>query len=130
MLEKRLAWWMLPLVALAVVGCNSAVGNGGDWVGGACATSADCDIQSVCRDGENWPAGYCANGCDSDEDCLAGSRCVETDGGICVVECGSDAECRPAEAATDTTAAVPAYSCVELEVRGAGGTAMGCVFRE
>ena len=31
---------------------------------------------------------------------------------------------------TDTTAAVPAYSCVELEVRGAGGTAMGCVFRE
>ena len=115
MLEKRLAWWMLPLVALAVVGCNSAVGNGGDWVGGACVTSADCDIQSVCRD---------------DEDCLAGSRCVETDGGICVVECGSDAECRPAEAATDTTAAVPAYSCVELEVRGAGGTAMGCVFRE
>ncbi|MEC7524401.1 MAG: hypothetical protein VYE22_31255 [Myxococcota bacterium] len=130
MLQKRFALWMMPLVALAAFGCSSSVGNDGAWVGGDCRVSGDCVIESVCRRGEDWPDGYCANSCDSDEDCLEGSRCVELEGGICVVECASDSECRPAEEATDTSPAVPAYSCVELEVRGAGGTAMGCAFQE
>lgn len=118
MLLRKMLWTVSFLViAAAVGGCGSEVGNDGDVVGGGCVVSSECAPQSVCRTGESWPGGYCANGCDSDEDCLDGSRCVAEEGGICVVECASDAECRSED---------ESYACLTRNARGAAGTVMAC----
>lgn len=108
-------------IRLLALGCSSEVGNQGDRVGGPCVVSGECHIDSFCLTGTEWPEGYCTASCDADEDCPDGSQCTEREGGICVVSCASDEECRSEE---------EAYSCMELEARGAGGSVMGCGFAE
>ena len=114
--------WVLGATILAAVtafGCASEVGNDGAIVGGSCVVSSECHATARCLTGASWPNGYCASSCDTSEDCPGGSVCVEAEGGICVVECASAGDCR-----TDEESGV--YECVAFEVRGAGGTAMGC----
>jgi len=108
---------VVVLGALVVLGaCGSGVGNDGVIVGGDCTVSRECDVDSRCLTGEDFPGGYCARSCDSTDQCPEGSACVAEAGGVCMVSCASSAECRSEEG----------YDCVELEARGAVGTANVC----
>jgi len=108
------------VLALFALGCGSDVGDDGAAVGGSCQSSSDCSVLARCLTGASWPAGYCATACESDADCPGGSSCADTDMGICVVACASAGDCRGADG----------YACAALPARGAGGTLMGCAFRE
>lgn len=111
MLRKTL----MTVFALITLGCASDVGNDGARVGGDCAVSSDCHLESRCLTGTAWPEGYCVQSCDSAAECPAGSDCAEEEGGICLVSCVANGECRDG------------YICAELPVRGGAGTTMGCV---
>ena len=87
---------MIRLLGVAVVailvasGCDSA--DVSRAVGARCDVKAECDER--CQPpSPTFPAGFCTLSCLRPQDCPAGTRCVDIDGGICVFPCEADEEC-------------------------------------
>lgn len=65
--------------------------------------------------GGEFPGGTCTVGCDHDEDCPAGTACVEKAGGICLLECEHNPDCRGG------------YGCKDVDRRGHPGEHAVCI---
>ncbi|HEY4119221.1 MAG TPA: hypothetical protein VGM56_15245 [Byssovorax sp.] len=61
----------------------------GAAVGGACASTADCDTGLTCATDD--PGGQCVKGCGAQSDCPDGSTC--TDESTCYATCSTNADC-------------------------------------
>src|SRR5688572_5710294 len=96
--------------AVLAVGCggdDDDVGWEGTLVGGACASSEECEVQS--ERGDDYPDGTCTLPCNSDEDCRGGTSCIDREDGICLLACETPDDC-PGR-----------YECEGEENRGHGG---------
>ena len=87
----------LFLFAALHVACGSPSASSQHAIGGACATSADCQAGLTCN---SDPGGQCVKDCASDGDCGAGAVC--TGEKKCYKACASSTDCRPAP-----------YACVQ-----------------
>lgn len=117
MLLNLLRTSAFAVALLALGACGNGVGIDGPVVGGDCVVSSQCAHESRCLTGTAYPDGYCAKSCDSNDECPAGSACVQREGGVCLLTCASAAECREG------------YECLEIDARGAAGTAAVCATR-
>lgn len=108
---SRLVLICIVLVAASACG-GDGVGNGGDVVGGPCASSGDCEHR--CQLGDDYPQGTCVKPCTTDEQCPDGTHCINTEGGICLLSCDVPADCRGG------------YNCAGKENRGHGGDSLVC----
>ena len=59
----------------------------------------------------------CTLSCANDNDCPAGSRCIDESGGVCIYACVDPRDCAPFGAG---------YTCVARDLRGSGGQALVC----
>jgi hypothetical protein len=100
-------------VLLAACGDDDQVGDQGDLVGGPCTDSGDCQFR--CEEGDHYPDGVCTVACNIDEDCPAGTWCINREEGICLLACEEPADCRSG------------YSCKGEENRGTGGDSLVCI---
>lgn len=101
-------------LVLVIAACGGdGVGNGGDVVGGPCASNGDCDFR--CELGGDFPQGTCVKPCNTDGDCPDGTFCINTDGGICLLGCNEPSDCRGG------------YNCEGKENRTHGGDSLVCI---
>ncbi len=100
----------LFVVSLAVLGLSSLLGACGDdddgglseaqryGVGAACGDDDDCYSKDFALTCLAFKGGYCGlEGCAGNEDCPAGSACVEHDDGqnYCFLICTDKSQCNP-----------------------------------
>jgi hypothetical protein len=109
----RMVMLLLVVGGAALAGCgDDDVGFEGDLVGGSCDTSHDCQYR--CETGDHYPGGTCTLPCNVDDDCPAGTYCINHDDGVCLLACEVPADCRDG------------YSCRGEENRGTGGDSLVC----
>ncbi len=103
---------VVVLAGAATMCGEDEVGNESHLVGAACDHNPDCDDR--CVGGGNFPNGTCTVDCAHDEDCPAGSHCIDTAGGVCLLSCESDHDCRSG------------YACRDRDRQGHPGEAPVC----
>lgn len=101
------------LAAATTSGCGDGVGNDGDFIGGACTDSADCEER--CQTGGDFPQGVCTISCNSDDDCPDDTHCIDKEGGMCLLACTVPSDCRGG------------YNCEGKENAGHGGDSLVCI---
>jgi len=89
------------------------VGPFGSVVGGPCSAPAHCAER--CLTSGSFPGGTCTVSCDYDEECPAGTWCIDTEGGVCLLACVVPGDCRVG------------YSCSNENRRGVSGDAFVCI---
>ncbi|HZO11692.1 MAG TPA: hypothetical protein VFB62_00485 [Polyangiaceae bacterium] len=93
------------------------VGKDGTTVGGPCAFSNECDEDdgSFCLSDESFPQGTCGKRCATQEQCPAGSACVNKNSGVCLLSCSGGGDCREN------------YACQSLENQDGTGQSSVCM---
>ena len=104
---------LLLVVLAAACGGDDDVGWEGTLVGGPCEGDEDCDGE--CARGDDFPDGTCTVFCDGDEDCPAGTSCIDREDGICLLACELPDDCPRG------------YGCEGVENRGHGGDSLVCI---
>jgi hypothetical protein len=95
-------------------GCaGDEAGHESTLVGGPCEHDPDCDDR--CVEGGDFPGGTCTVDCAHDEDCPAGTRCVDRAGGVCLLACEHDPDCRGS------------YDCKHVDREGHPGEIAVCI---
>jgi hypothetical protein len=105
----------LCLSAVAFAGCGDDDYAPYAIVGGACRGNIDCAPGADCQRGGDFPDGTCTLPCNSHLDCISGSACIDTQGGICLVACADNSYCRPG------------YKCKTKDDRDRRGKSLVCI---
>lgn len=108
--------------AVALVALTAAALSCGDddfapysIVGGACRFDGDCAPGARCERGGDFPDGTCTLPCNNHLDCVEGTACIDTQGGICLVSCAYDSYCRLE------------YKCKDKKDRDGRGSSLVCI---
>jgi hypothetical protein len=106
----------LALTPLAACGSNHDDGYAGAGVvGAACSHNSDCAER--CVGGKDYPGGMCTVSCSRDDQCPAGTMCIDDSGGICAVGCAGNPDC---------DGFGPGWSCKNRKRKGASGDVGVC----
>lgn len=85
-----------PVIVFAIgmflSACGSSVGAGSALVGRTCTANQDCEQTCLSND-SHYPGGMCTVRCNTQQDCPAGTACVDEKEKICSVTCVNNADC-------------------------------------